>query len=993
MGISTAPGAMTGDEIVELTKRHTIFEWSAQAKVDPIPVAGAKGCWFWTPEGKRYLDFNSQLMCTNIGHGDERVVKAIAEQAATLAYANPFMATEPRARLGAKLAELTPGDIDTFFFTNGGAEANENAIKVARMYSGRHKIAVRYRAYHGGTAGAITLTGDPRRWAAEPGIPGVIRIPDFHRWGQKDPDPVGEVLQATEDVLMYEGPKTVAAIIVETVVGTNGILIPPDGYMQGLREICDRHGILLVADEVMAGFGRTGKWFAIDHWGVEPDLITMAKGLTSAYVQLGALGMRHDIAAHFRDNVFYGGLTYNSHPLACATALAAIDVIEEDGLVERAAQQGLLLRQLMDEMTAKHPSVGSARNIGLFGIFDLVRNRDDLRADGGLQRHERRDGGARQALPERRPVHVRALEQLLHEPAPHRHRRGAAARVRHHRPRPGDHRPGGAELAHGDERPGARRPARNAGGLRSSVTLDQGRMSRRRRIGLFVVFGVGDAVRCGRPSSGWAACRGATRTSSALGVDFFHDPPFRLALRDRPEPAPLVGHRRRARGPGPTQPGVSLLQFLLGASFYTWREAALGFLVGTLLGLLLATLFVHFGLLERAFVPYVVASQTIPIVALAPMIVFAFGPSVTSVVVIATYLTFFPVTIAMIRGLRSPDPRALELMRSYAASKWQIYRHVRLPASMPYLFTALKIAATASIVGAIIGEGPGGIPDGLGRAIINFNQQYITGPEKLWAAILVSSLLGIAFFLIIRVAERYALRNRPTGGPGMTDQPGAAVVRISGVDKLFGAEGGGDHDRPAGHQPRHPARGVPVADRPLGLRQVDPVAHHRGPHPANDRHGDGQRQAVRPCAPRSRLRDGLPGTGAVRLADRRGQRQAAARADGLGQGSSRRAGAGDARARRARRLHAPLPLPAVGRHAAARGDRAGPLVPAVDPADGRAVRRARRDDARADEPGGAAHLGAHRDHRGVRDALDPRGRLPQLTRGRDERRGPGGSPT
>ena len=340
MGISTAPGAMTGDEIVELTKRHTIFEWSAQAKVDPIPVAGAKGCWFWTPEGKRYLDFNSQLMCTNIGHGDERVVKAIAEQAATLAYANPFMATEPRARLGAKLAELTPGDIDTFFFTNGGAEANENAIKVARMFTGRHKIAVRYRAYHGGTAGAITLTGDPRRWAAEPGIPGVIRIPDFHRWGQKDPDPVGEVLQATEDVLMYEGPKTVAAILVETVVGTNGILIPPDGYMQGLREICDRHGILLVADEVMAGFGRTGKWFAIDHWGVAPDLITMAKGLTSAYVQLGALGMRHDIAAHFRDNVFYGGLTYNSHPLACATALATIDVMEEDGLVERAAQQG-----------------------------------------------------------------------------------------------------------------------------------------------------------------------------------------------------------------------------------------------------------------------------------------------------------------------------------------------------------------------------------------------------------------------------------------------------------------------------------------------------------------------------------------------------------------------------------------------------------------------------------------------------------------------------
>jgi taurine--2-oxoglutarate transaminase len=355
-------------------------------------------------------------MCTNIGHGDERVVKAIAEQAATLAYANPFMATEPRARLGAKLAELTPGNIDTFFFTNGGAEANENAIKVARMFTGRHKIAVRYRAYHGGTAGAITLTGDPRRWAAEPGIPGVIRIPDFHRWGQKDPDPVGDVLQATEDVLMYEGPKTVAAILVETVVGTNGILIPPDGYMQGLREICDRHGILLVADEVMAGFGRTGKWFAIDHWGVAPDLITMAKGLTSAYVQLGALGMRHDIAAHFRDNVFYGGLTYNSHPLACATALAAIAVIERTPRRAR-AQQGRPPAAAHGRDDRQAPVRRECAQTS--AVRDLRPGPEprDVRAHGALQRDQRRDGGPRQALPERRPVHVRALEQLLHQPA------------------------------------------------------------------------------------------------------------------------------------------------------------------------------------------------------------------------------------------------------------------------------------------------------------------------------------------------------------------------------------------------------------------------------------------------------------------------------------------------------------------------------------------------------------------------------------------------
>ena len=301
--------------------------------------------------------------------------------------------------------------------------------------------------------------------------------------------------------------------------------------------------------------------------------------------------------------------------------------------------------------------------------------------------------------------------------------------------------------------PGTRR-------LRPSETLDQASMSRRRRIGLFVGFAalvlfVWEAVKW------FGGVPWRYENVLGLGVDLFHDPPFRWAFATDLNLPHWWDIGAALAAPVQRNQDDSLLQFLLGASFYTWREAALGFIVGTLLGLLLATLFVHFGLLERAFVPYVVASQTIPIVALAPMIVFAFGPSVTSVVVIATYLTFFPVTIAMIRGLRSPDPRALELMRSYAASKWQIYRQVRFPASMPYLFTALKIAATASIIGAIIGEGPGGIPNGLGRAIINFNQQYITGPEKLWAAILISSLLGVAFFLLIRGAERYALRNRP----------------------------------------------------------------------------------------------------------------------------------------------------------------------------------------------------------------------------------------
>src|SRR5262245_4043062 len=296
---------LTGKEMVELCRRHTIYEWSPQAAVDPIPIARAKGIYFWTPEGKRFIDFNSQLMCVNIGHGDERVIRAIAEQASTLAYAGPSTATEVRARLGVKLAEITPGDIDTFFFTNGGAEANENAIRIARLFTGRQKIGARYRSYHGGTAGSLTLTGDPRRWGAEPGIPGVFRIPDFYHGIQRGWDTTEQVLARTEEVLELEGAKTVAAIIVEPVTGTNGILIPPEGYMQGLRKICDKHGILLIADEVMTGFGRTGQWFAVDNWKVVPDLISMAKGLTSAYVQLGAVGMRRHIAEHFQNNVFY----------------------------------------------------------------------------------------------------------------------------------------------------------------------------------------------------------------------------------------------------------------------------------------------------------------------------------------------------------------------------------------------------------------------------------------------------------------------------------------------------------------------------------------------------------------------------------------------------------------------------------------------------------------------------------------------------------------
>jgi len=276
--------------------------------------------------------------------------------------------------LGAKLADLTPGDIDTFFFTNGGAEANENAIRIARLVTGRHKIGARYRSYHGGTEGALTVTGDPRRWAAEPGIPGVFRIPDFYHGIQRGSDSTEEVLSRTEEVFQLEGPHTIAAIIVEPVTGTNGVLVPPDGYIQGLRALCDKYGILLIADEVMSGFGRTGEWFSVDHWKVIPDLMTMAKGLTSAYVQLGAVGMRRQFADHFQKNVFYGGLTYNSHPIACAAALATIAVYEEDNLIESARSMGAMMRNLLEELKTRHPSVGATRSIGLFGIVEVVRD-------------------------------------------------------------------------------------------------------------------------------------------------------------------------------------------------------------------------------------------------------------------------------------------------------------------------------------------------------------------------------------------------------------------------------------------------------------------------------------------------------------------------------------------------------------------------------------------------------------------------------------------
>src|SRR5258705_3292281 len=376
MARATAPGTMTSEEIVRLSREHTFFSWAAQGAIDPISIDRAEGVSLYPPEGHRILDFNSQLMPVNVGNGDRRVIDAITAQATKLQYVQPAFATEIRARLGAKLAEILPGDMDKVFFTLGGAEAVENAIKLARHATGRHKILARYRSYHGATLGAMTLTGDPRRWANDPGIVGVVRYADTHPWGGAGPRPVAESLQGLEDVIRYEGAHTIAAIFLETIVGTNGILIPPDGYIAGVREICDRNDILMVADEVMAGFGRTGKWFAIQHWDTVPDLMTMAKGLTSSYLPLGAVAMNHKIAEHFETTFYYGGLTYSSHAVSCAAALANIGVYEEDGLIENAARLDAVMRRHHEDLAARHPSVGAHRNLGLFGILDLVRSHD-----------------------------------------------------------------------------------------------------------------------------------------------------------------------------------------------------------------------------------------------------------------------------------------------------------------------------------------------------------------------------------------------------------------------------------------------------------------------------------------------------------------------------------------------------------------------------------------------------------------------------------------
>lgn len=372
---------MSGDDAtdglneVEAMDREYVFgTWSFQKDVRPTQVVDADGATFTTADGETYVDFSSQLMCSNLGHSADGVADAIAEQADSAAYVQPGYTTEARARLGKKLAEVTPGDLSKTFFSTSGTEAVEAAIKIARFYTGKRKILSRYRSYHGATYGSISLTGDPRRLAAEPGIPGVIKAPDPYAYGSTL-DPM-ESLEYIDEMLYLEGD-SVAAVVVEPIVGSNGILVPPDDYLPRLKEIAHDHGALLVCDEVMTGFGRTGEWFGCDVFDVEPDIMTMAKGLTGAYQPLGATVVSDEIAEHFEDEMLTHGHTYSGHPVAVAAGLAAVETYEEENLIEAAAEKGEYLGDRLAKLAEAHPSVGDVRGLGLFWGIELTRSTDE----------------------------------------------------------------------------------------------------------------------------------------------------------------------------------------------------------------------------------------------------------------------------------------------------------------------------------------------------------------------------------------------------------------------------------------------------------------------------------------------------------------------------------------------------------------------------------------------------------------------------------------
>ncbi|MEC4016452.1 aspartate aminotransferase family protein [Streptomyces sp. H27-D2] len=375
------PDPATGAAVKAADRAHVFHSWSAQGLIDPLPIAGGEGSYFWDYDGNRYLDFSSQLVNTNIGHQHPKVVAAIQEQAAKMCTIAPGFAVDVRSEAARLIAERTPGDLDKIFFTNGGAEAVENAVRMARLHTGRPKLLSAYRSYHGATGTAINLTGDPRRWPSDTASAGVV-----HFWGpfayrshfhaENEAQEGERALAHLEETIAFEGPQAIAAIILETVVGTAGVLVPPPGYLKGVREICDRYGIVFILDEVMSGFGRTGKWFAADHWDVTPDLLTFAKGVNSGYVPLGGVAISAEIAATFDQRPFPGGLTYSGHPLACASAVATINAMDEEGIVENAARIGeQVIGPALRELAERHPSVGEVRGMGVFWALDLVKDK------------------------------------------------------------------------------------------------------------------------------------------------------------------------------------------------------------------------------------------------------------------------------------------------------------------------------------------------------------------------------------------------------------------------------------------------------------------------------------------------------------------------------------------------------------------------------------------------------------------------------------------
>jgi taurine--2-oxoglutarate transaminase len=390
------PNGLTVDEAserasrtYELDRKHVFHSWSAQAQIKPMTITASQGSYVWDGDGNKLLDFSSQLVFTNIGHQHPKVVAAIAEQAAKLCTVAPQHANEARSEAARLITERTPGDLNKVFFTNGGADAVEHAVRMARLHTGRYKVLSRYRSYHGGTDTAINLTGDPRRYPNDYASSGVVHFngpflyrSSFH--AETEQQESERALEYLERLIQHEGPASFAAIILESVPGTAGIMVPPPGYMAGVREICDRYGIVFIADEVMAGFGRTGKWFAIEHFDVVPDLMTFA---TSGYVPLGGVAISEKIAATFADRAYPGGLTYSGHPLACAAAVATINAMEDEGMVANAARIGSdVLGPGLADLAARHPSVGEVRGLGVFQAIELVANqqtREPLAPYGG----------------------------------------------------------------------------------------------------------------------------------------------------------------------------------------------------------------------------------------------------------------------------------------------------------------------------------------------------------------------------------------------------------------------------------------------------------------------------------------------------------------------------------------------------------------------------------------------------------------------------------